>query len=1151
MNRRITALALCAATLLAVLPCGTAAAETAPWIECAGEAVETVVLDAAQRRTITARTDADGQWQIACDDIWADIAGQTEKTLCVSYALIASALDGESAMLRYACGGQAIAGPVTVTLAPADADAPADLQRASAAAEPAASDVAALTAEAAPQTGLYTVTIEYMLSSGERAAPSWTAQLSAGSTLRQTVQSPAVTGYEPDQEAVELDIESLDGDRSVVVTYYPAETTFTVLHYYQRVDADDYELARSQTRTGRTGDMVGDGLTDTPEGFYAMRYDASTRIAADGSTVIELYYDRYYYLMRFDLDGGYGVEPVYARFGAPIAAGTPTRAGYTFLGWDPQVPETMPAENTTHTALWSEGTAGFTVVFWYENADDDGYSAAGTYTPADVTPGTTVSSGDYRNQAFDGRDTAHFTYNAAKAETVTVAGDGSTVLNVYFKRNTYTLTFKDEYGYTNLEVITAKYQQDIHTSFPILNKAGETIWWTVPHGCKTYVPGNELGSIDIMPGENITFTASDPTKATWLWYYVEALPGDSADTTYSGKSFKLYKKINCDGTSTLTKKEEFHDIRGFTQWRSDPKFNSEGKAQQKKNNYFYYARDSYRLQFYNYNAYVTDKEASVLYEAPLGGYDFTPYYPEGLEKDAYVFDGWYRTAGCYEGSEADLSEMTMPASDLILYARWTPKSHRVRTYLSESALNTGGAAIGTWDTVPHGTAVESPPDDPAREGYRFVGWFYRGADGAEHAYDFSIPVTRDMELYAKWSSDTLVAYTIRYRLADGTPVAPDTTGYAPGGATRTFAAKAGTELYEGYQTGYFPNVASHSLTMDLDDAAQNEFTFTYEPAEKLSYTVRYLERGTNAALHEEKTAETLDAIVTERFAAVEGYAPDAYEKRLILTMGENILIFWYDRDDAHAPVRTVHYVQNVAGDGYTVYRASEDAGGVIGQTYDAAPLALAGFTYQAEKSTPSGVLTAAGLLLTLYYDRTQYPYEVRYLELGTEKPLADADAGMARCGAFLTFTAPAIAGYELVSTAQQSMTIAVEDPADAAKKNVRTFYYRACPAALTVKKSGCAAEDAEACFLFTVTGPGGFQAQLSIAGNGAATLTGLPAGTYTVREETDWSWRYTPEDAEQTVVLKNGGTGEAIFQNSRTDDRWLTADAHCDNHFTG
>ncbi len=1147
MNRRITALALCAATLLAVLPCGTAAAETASWIKCAGEAAETVMLDAAQRQTITARTDADGQWQIACGDIWADIAGQTEKTLTVSYALIASALDGESAMLRYACGGQVIAGPVTVTLAPADADVPADVQRA-AAAEPAASDEAALTAEAAPQAGLYTVTVEYMLSSGERAAPSWTAQLSAGSALRQTVLSPAVTGYAPDQEAVELDIESLEGDRSIVVTYYPAETTFTVLHYYQRVDADDYELARSQTRTGRTGDPVGDGLTDTPEGFYAMRYDASTRIAADGSTVIELYYDRYYYLMRFDLGGGYGVEPVYARYGAPIAAGTPTRAGYTFLGWDPQVPETMPAENATHTALWSEGTAGFTVVFWYENADDDGYSAAGTYTPADVPPGTTVSSEDYQNQAFDGRDAAHFTYNAAKAETATVAGDGSAVLNVFFLRNEYTLTFKGRY--TTYKTITAKYQQDIHVEFPIKD-GNQTIWWTVPDDCTTYVPGNELGSIDIMPGENITFTRADATSRTWLWYYVETLPGETADATYGGKSFKLYKKINCDGTSTLTRKEEFHAIRGFTQWRSDPVFDSEGKAEQKRNNYFYYARDSYTLQFFNYNAYVTDKEASVLYEAPLGGYDFTPDCPAGLEKDAYVFDGWYRTAGCYEGSEADLSEMTMPASDLILYARWTPKSHRVRTYLSESALTAGGAALGTWDTVPHGTAVESPPDDPAREGYRFVGWFYRGADGAEHAYDFSIPVTRDLELYAKWSSDTLVAYTIRYRLADGTHVAPDTTGYAPGGATRTFAAKAGTELYAGYQTGYFPNVASHSLTMDLDDAAQNEFTFIYEPAGKLPYTVRYLERGTNAALHEEKQAETSDAIVTERFVAVDGYAPDAYEKRLILTTDTNELIFWYDRDDAHAPVRTVHYVQNVAGDGYTVYRASEDAGGVIGQTYDAAPLALAGFTYQAEKSTPSGVLTAAGLLLTLYYDRALYPYEVRYLELGTEKPLANPTEGMARYGAILTFTAADIAGFELVSTAQQSMTIAIEDPADAAKKNVRTFYYRACPAALTVKKSGCAAEDAGACFLFTVTGPGGFQAQLSIVGNGSATLAGLPAGTYTVREETDWSWRYTPEDAELTVVIRNGGTGEAIFQNSRTDDRWLTADARCDNHFTG
>lgn len=95
------------------------------------------------------------------------------------------------------------------------------------------------------------------------------------------------------------------------------------------------------------------------------------------------------------------------------------------------------------TAKWEKGTAGFTVVFWYENANDVGYSVAGTFTPDNVAPGTQKSSGDYQNQSFKGRDDKHFTYNADKAETVTVNGDGSTVLNVYFKRNSYTLTFKD------------------------------------------------------------------------------------------------------------------------------------------------------------------------------------------------------------------------------------------------------------------------------------------------------------------------------------------------------------------------------------------------------------------------------------------------------------------------------------------------------------------------------------------------------------------------------------------------------------------------------------------------------------------------------------------------------------------------------------
>ena len=122
--------------------------------------------------------------------------------------------------------------------------------------------------------------------------------------------------------------------------------------------------------------------------------------------------------------------------------------------------------------------------------------------------------------------------------------------------------------------------------------------------------------------------------------------------------------------------------------------------------------------------------------------------------------------------------------------------------------------------------------------YVFVGWFYE-ENGVEKAYDFSIAVTKDLDLYAKWSSNTLVEYTIYYKLENGTVIAAETHGSALAGTTKTFEAKFGDELNEGYKTGYYPETASHSVTMDINGG--NEYTFYYVAKQKVNYTVRYLE----------------------------------------------------------------------------------------------------------------------------------------------------------------------------------------------------------------------------------------------------------------------------------------------------------------------
>ena len=290
------------------------------------------------------------------------------------------------------------------------------------------------------------IIINYVFANGQQAANPWTATVAKGSSYSQTVTSPTVVGYAPDKATVDVNVTGIQEDQTYTVTYNPAEVEFTVKHYQQNIDNDKYTLADTETKKGYTESAVGGNLKKTYEGFTGLLYDTTTKIAADGSTVVEIYYDRNYYLMTFDLDGGYGVEPIYARYGAKIDVGTPTKAGYNFSGWTKDgssatIPATMPAAKNTYKATWTaKDGVDFTVVFWYENADDNDYSYAGAVKQS-AKAGTSVSSDTYKDTSFTGRDTAHFTYNSAKAETVTVKGDGSTVLNVYYTRNTYTLTF--------------------------------------------------------------------------------------------------------------------------------------------------------------------------------------------------------------------------------------------------------------------------------------------------------------------------------------------------------------------------------------------------------------------------------------------------------------------------------------------------------------------------------------------------------------------------------------------------------------------------------------------------------------------------------------------------------------------------------------
>lgn len=888
----------------------------------------------------------------------------------------------------------------------------------------------------------YSVVINYVFADGSQAAPSWTATLARGSAYHNTVTSPTVVGYAPDKATVELHYTAINDDVTETVTYKPAEVNFTIKHYQQNTDNDNYTLVETETKTGFTESEVGAGLAKTYEGFTALLYDTTTRIAADGSTEVEIYYDRNYYLLSLDLDGGWGADPIYARYGAVIGLSSPTKPGYTFGGWNPTAPTNMPAKNQTLTANWTASNVQYRVQYWQENANDSGYSYVESQTVT-AKAGAVVSGETYKNsKSYNG-----FTYHHADTN-VTVAGDGSTVVNVYFNRNLYTVTFKEltcnetcvwhdhgESCYGKVaKTITAKYGAFIGDQWP---------------GNGWYVDTDENTFqcyLAVMPLGGKTFygqqTGSNTATAT---YYVEVLPGESG-TTVSGKTYKQHHQDTAkyDGYGLSVTDEERYDLEGFTcntdiSAENGDTYNGSG---------FYYTRNSYTL-VYN-DQYGTPKEEQLPYEQVLSksvNKDYVPAYPKGLEAGAYEFAGWYLDP---EGTQPVDWNAKMPAAKVVLYAKWAPKTHTVRTFLTEEAMKAATAPIDTWENVPHRSTIEKP-QNPTNGQYTFVGWFYQ-ENGVEKAFDFSMAVTKDLNLYAKWISNSLVQYTIHYQLEDGTTIAPDTTGSALAGATKTFNAKTGADLNEGYQTGYFPKVGSHSITMDINGG--NEFTFFYVPREKVNYTVRYLEKDTNKVLKTEKKDSTSAAVVTEKFETVPGYAPDAYQKRLVLSAEEesNVITFWYVKDTEHAPVQIIHWVQNIAGDGYTEYSSSTNLNGEIGKAYTAEWLTIAGFAKNEAKSNTSGTLGADGLVLNLYYDRIEYPYEFRFVNSYTGEDITDytfpgATKGNARFGDRVTYTAPerlGDLGYKLdtaKSSASQAIDIRIEDPANVAKLNVKTFYY--------------------------------------------------------------------------------------------------------------
>ena len=452
----------------------------------------------------------------------------------------------------------------------------------------------------------------------------------------------------------------------------------------------------------------------------------------------------------------------------------PVRKGYTFQGWYTNPDGTGQrftfgsalTEDTILYAKWAPANTDYYVVFWRQKASDEAgladseksYDYIESVHRSDLTDATvSLEDGD---RTKNGGEYEHCTFNGTHSQTsATVNADGTTVLNVYYDRKEYTLSFQvydytytvsthdndnnpNKYGDVNgqkariywrngafrtsnrdngtvyngtvytrssyqswqpIKTITALYDHSIAGQFPITWNNGTR--WLDYRG--TYYASNRvLVSIDRMPPADIVFHWSDPESrpTKTMNYYVEALPDETEE--YANSIYEAYPYHHKEDVST-TDATCSYSYGGTTR------------------NFAIYNQIKAR-----YNM-VTELEDFIEITG-FTRWTSDPAYSNGVALNDSNHDGTINMY--YTRNQYDLIYVSnVPNSD-------TPRQeHTEKVYFEASLSGYGQQADGSWFYEPTN----------GLEGYTFAGWYEDEALTTPYTFDGTMPAN-NVTIFAKW-----------------------------------------------------------------------------------------------------------------------------------------------------------------------------------------------------------------------------------------------------------------------------------------------------------------------------------------------------------------------------------------------------------------
>ena len=606
------------------------------------------------------------------------------------------------------------------------------------------------------------------------------------------------------------------------------DTAYTVNTYVMGTDGV-YGEPTSDTLTGTTGSTA-TFVPETREGFTVDNEKSvlSGEIAADGSLVLKVFYSRNQYTLTAE-----GVAYTFY-YGAAVSVADPVKEHYTFAGWEPELPETMPAHDVTVVAKWTEDGADYTA-----------YNAA-----------VAAAQAKQGEENYDKKYTAETRAALAEALANDVSGKKYSEQGVV---DAATKAINDAVAALELMTYTATFYVDGAVHATVQAKVGEQIALPEEPAKEGYVFTGWDPEVGVMGLEDVSFNAQFTAGA--VSYKVETYEMD-VNGAYGAATVKTVPATTGEAVSVTPETRE-----GFTVDNENSILSGTVAADSSLVLKVYYSRNQYKLS-------VDGVESDVYFGAALN-------VAEPAAREGYTFTGW----------NVEIPA-TMPAENLTLVSQWSENdadytaynaavaaaqakqgeenydkkyTAETRAALAEAlandvsgkkyseqgvvdaatkAINDAVAALELMtytatfyvDGAVHATVTAKvgeqivAPADPAKEGYIFKGWDKEvGKMGVE-----------DVSFNAEFEEATGIAYTVEVYTMDvnGNYGAAETkTLYGTTGAQVT----ADTTAAEGFTFDESAaNVVSGTVAADGSLVlkvyfARNQYKLTVDGVESMVY----------------------------------------------------------------------------------------------------------------------------------------------------------------------------------------------------------------------------------------------------------------------------------------------------------------------------